>query len=316
MTIARAQQRFVERPWGVGDVRPWSATVSNGKIIGEIWYELPIGIRMEPSLLMKLLFTSEALSIQVHPDDQHAQAMGLANGKTEAWYVLDAASNAQVGIGLKQQYSNNELRQAISDGTISDLVAWRNVATGRALLVPAGTIHAIGAGLVVAEIQQRSEATFRLFDYGRRRELHVDAGLAVANPGPAGEQADPMRLTSERTLLVSSPHFVFERIELPGETSWSLEVEPETWCLVVGGHGMLASLDVAKGDGIFVRADRVQLATDHVGMTLLLAYSGSSPIPNLLRKLEPESAAQSRRQNANRDQPWNVITRDSRGAKG
>ena len=316
MTIVRAQQRIVERPWGKCDLRPWNTTIPDGKIIGEIWFELPIGTGMEPSLLMKLLFTSEVLSIQVHPDDQYARSMGLPNGKTEAWYVLNAASSAEVGIGLKQRYSTSELRQAIDDGTIADLVAWRNVATGMALLVPAGTIHAIGAGLVVAEIQQRSDATFRLFDYGRRRELHIDAGLAVANQGPADEQADPVRLTSERTLLVSSRHFVFERIELPVESAWSLVVEPETWCLVVGGHGTLASWDVAKGDGIFIRSDRVQLATDDVGMTLLVAYSGSSPILNLLRRLDPGFAPTSRPLDSNRDQAWNVITQDLRGAKG
>ena len=166
-----------------------------GSSAGEVWYERPGKPATAPSLLLKLLFTSQPLSIQVHPDDVHAQSMGLPNGKTEAWYVLSAAPGAKVALGLKQQVTPQQLRAAVDDGSIADLVVWRAVAADDVISVPAGTIHAIGAGLVIAEVQQRSDATFRLFDYGRQRELHVERALVVANTGRADVQARSSRLT-------------------------------------------------------------------------------------------------------------------------
>ena len=151
------------------------------------------------------------------------------------------------------------MRHAIDDGSIADLVAWQPAHSGDTILVPAGTIHAIGAGLVIAEIQQRSDATFRLFDYGRGRELHVDNALAVANAGPADFLVTPTRLTDTRTLLVSNPHFTFERIDLAPNSAWRLEAEQETWLLVVSGSARAGSFDVATGDAIFAQSDRVNI---------------------------------------------------------
>ena len=198
-----------------------------------------------PSLLLKLLFTSEPLSIQVHPDDAYAQSIGLPNGKTEAWYVLSAASGAKVAVGLDRRLTRQQLRQAVDDGSIPDLVVWRTVMADDTISVPAGTIHAIGAGLVIAEIQQRSEATFRLFDHGRQRELHIDRAIAVADAGPARARERPNRLSDERTLLVSGPHFVLERIELAPDSHWCLEAKRETWLLVLSGDAVAGSFDVA-----------------------------------------------------------------------
>ena len=147
------------------------------------------------------------------------ESMGLPNGKTEAWYVLSAAPGAKVALGLKRRLTPQQLREAVDDGSISDLVVWQAVSPDDVIFVPAGTIHAIGAGLVIAEIQQRSDATFRLFDHGRQRELHIESAIAVADAGPAHFQMRPNRLTDERTLLVSNPHFVFERIDLAPNSS-------------------------------------------------------------------------------------------------
>ena len=109
---------------------------------------------------------------------------------------------------------------------------WQTVFPDDVIFVPAGTIHAIGAGLVIAEIQQRSEATFRLFDHGRQRELHVERAMAVANAGPAHFRVRPNRFTDQRVLLVSGPHFVLERIDLPANSTWCLEAKrkPGFWC--------------------------------------------------------------------------------------
>ena len=185
MAIELACTNVLRRPWGVLDLMPWNRAPSDGFSTGEVWYERPGKPATAPSLLLKLLFTSQPLSIQVHPDDVHAQSMGLPNGKTEAWYVLSAAPGAKVALGLKQQVTPQQLRAAVDDGSIADLVVWRAVAANDVISVPAGTIHAIGAGLVIAEVQQRSDATFRLFDYGRQRELHVERALVVANTGRA-----------------------------------------------------------------------------------------------------------------------------------
>ena len=110
--------------------------------------------------------------------------IGEAHGKSEAWYVMSAEPGARVALGLDRRMAPEQLRDAIADGSIADRVVWRNVSRGDVVDVPAGTIHAIGAGLVIAEIQQRSDTTFRLFDYGRSRTLHVEQAVAVADAGP------------------------------------------------------------------------------------------------------------------------------------
>ena len=113
--------------------------------------------------------------------------------------------------------------------------------------MPAGTIHAIGAGLVIAEIQQRSDATFRMFDHGRGRELHVDEAIAVADLGPADFRVKPSRLTDSRTLLASNTYFTVEKIELEPHSAWCLETDREAWLLVVSGGARIGSFEVALG---------------------------------------------------------------------
>src|SRR5271156_2936561 len=222
MAIEHARADAVTKPWGVKDLRPWSDAGAGGNAIGEILYERTCNGAAVPALLLKLLFTSQPLSIQVHPDDAFAHAMGLPNGKTEAWYVLSAAPGAKVALGLSRRLTPQQLRSAIDDGSLSDLIVWHAVSANDVIFVPAGTIHSIGAGLVIAELQQRSDTTFRLSDPGRRRELHVENAVAVADTGPAAFQTRPKQFTDERTILVASPHFVFERISLPPASSWYL----------------------------------------------------------------------------------------------
>jgi mannose-6-phosphate isomerase len=234
--------------------------------------------------LLKLLFTSEPLSIQVHPDDAYARSVGLQNGKTEAWYVLSATPEAKVALGLKRRLTSRQLRVAATDGSITDLVAWHAVSRGDCILVPARTIHAIGAGLVIAEIQQRSDATYRLFDHGRQRELHIENAIAVADAGPAKSQVIPTRLTDTRTLLIANSHFMFERIDLAPRSEWCLEAEQETWLLVVEGSARTAEFNVARGDAVFAQADRVNFQVGKTGMVGLVAYTGVGPVPDLLQR--------------------------------
>jgi mannose-6-phosphate isomerase len=291
MAIERARAHAVQKPWGVPDLQPWSsANHDSGGLIGEIWYERSGKGAADPSLLLKLLFTSQPLSIQVHPDDAYAQSIGLACGKTEAWYILSAAPGAKVVLGLKKKLAPRQLREAVNDGSIASLVAWRTVLPDDVVLVPAGAIHAIGAGLVIAEVQQRSDATFRMFDFGRKRELHIADAVAVADAGPTDGSVKPKRLTDERTLLVSNPHFVLERIEVPPGSAIRLEADRETWLLVVSGNARAARFDVAAGDAVFAQSDNVDIRAGAQGMASLVAYTGvGGPVPNLLR--DPTSVA-------------------------
>jgi len=296
MTIEHARAQLQPKPWGVKpSAVSWSVaalrSLGGGKhddrAIGEIWFERPGEEAPTSSLLLKLLFTSQPLSIQVHPNDAYAQSLGLANGKTEAWHVLSATPEAKVALGLKRSLTPLQLEQAIDDGSIADLVVWRAVQAGDTIVVPAGTIHAIGAGLVIAEIQQRSDATFRIFDYGRGRELHIGNAIAVSIAEPADVQPTPVHLTDSRTLLDSNPYFTFEKIDLAANSVWPLNAEQETWLLVIAGGGNAGSFDVAKGDVIFAQSDRIRIAAGAAGLTGLVAYTGEGPARDLLGRAAP-----------------------------
>ena len=283
MAIEHASVQVVRKPWGVADLHPWSSSDGSGDAIGELWFQRPDKNAPIPALLLKLLFTSEPLSIQVHPDDAFARSTGLPNGKTEAWYILSATPDARVAIGLKRHLTPRELRTSIKDGSIAGLTQWRPVAKGDVIFVPAGTIHAIGAGIVLAEIQQRSDATFRLFDYGRQRELHEDSAVAVSDAGPVRIQCPPRHLTAARTVLIANPHFVLERIDLPANSIWALNADQETWILVIKGHARIGLTNTSVGDAIFVEADRAGIEVGPDGMSGLIAYPGPDPVISLLQ---------------------------------
>jgi mannose-6-phosphate isomerase len=290
MAIEHARARALPKPWGVEDLRPWNEAHQVGNAIGEIWYERSDSAIADPSLLLKLLFTSRPLSIQVHPDDAFARSAGLPRGKNEVWYVLSAAPGAKVALGLRRRLTPLQLRAAIDDGSISDLIVWRAVSADDFIFVPAGTIHAIGAGLVIAELQQRSDTTFRLFDYGSNRELHIENAIVVADAGPADFQLRARQVTAERRLLVSSPDFVFERIDLTANSSWSMEAERETWFLVLNGSATAGLFEVITGDTLFAQLDRVDIHPGAGGLVGLVAYTGGGTIPHLLQRLtQPDS---------------------------
>ncbi len=254
------------------------------RAIGELWFQRVDKNAPSPALLLKLLFTSEPLSIQVHPDDEFARSIGLPNGKTEAWYVLAATPDARVAVGLKRHLTPQELRVAIRDGSIASLTQWRPVVKDEIIFIPAGTIHAIGAGIVLAEIQQRSDVTFRLFDYGRQRELHEASAVAACHAGPVQTQAAPRHLTAARTVLIASPHFVLERVDLPANSIWALNADQETWILVIAGHARIGLANASVGDAVFAEADRVGIEVGPDGMSGLMAYPGPDPIMPLLQE--------------------------------
>jgi len=180
VTATRLRAVPVERVWGRRDLPEGFPRLGDGVPVGEIWFEPPA----DAPLLIKYLFTAERLSIQVHPDDAAARAGGFPRGKDEAWYILDAEPDARIGLGLTHKVSHEALRAAALDGSIETLLDWRPVTPGELLYSPAGTIHAIGAGISLIEIQQNLDLTYRLYDYGRPRALHLDEGIKVATPEP------------------------------------------------------------------------------------------------------------------------------------
>ena len=284
MAIEHASVQVVRKPWGVADLHPWRSNDGSGDAIGELWFQRPDKNAPLPALLLKLLFTSEPLSIQVHPDDAFARSIGLPNGKTEAWYILSATPDARVAVGLKRHLTRDELRASIKDGSIANLTQWRPVTKGDIIFVPASTIHAIGAGIVLAEIQQRSDATFRLFDYGRPRELHEDNAVAVADAGPLQIQYSPHRLTPARTVLAANPHFVLEHVHLAAGSNWTLQADRETWILVIDGRARIGSTDATAGDAVFVDADRAGIDPGPDGAGVLIAYPGPDHDVSLLQE--------------------------------
>jgi mannose-6-phosphate isomerase len=284
MAIEHASVQVVRKPWGVADLHPWSSIDGSGEAIGELWFQRADKNAPIPALLLKLLFTSEPLSIQVHPNDAFARSIGLPNGKTEAWYILSATPEARVAVGLKRHLSPQQLRASIKDGSIAGLAQWRPVRRGDVIFVPAGTIHAIGAGIMLAEIQQHSDATFRLFDYGRQRELHEESAVAVSDAGPAQTEAVARRLSDERWALIASPHFVLERINLPGNSTWALTADRETWMLVIEGLAKIGATNMTVGDVIFVEADHAIIEVGPDGISGLIAYPGPDPILSLLQE--------------------------------
>jgi mannose-6-phosphate isomerase len=283
MAIEHASVQVVRKPWGVADLHPWSGIDGSGDAVGELWFQRVDKNAPTPALLLKLLFTSEPLSIQVHPDDAFARSIGLPNGKTEAWVVLAALPDARIAVGLKRHLTPQELRASIRDGSIAGLTQWRPVVKGDVVFVPAGTIHAIGAGIVLAEIQQRSDATFRLYDYGRQRALHEDNAIAASDAGPTQVQSSPKRLTAERTVLIANPHFVLERVGLPANSNWTIEADRETWILVTEGQARIGVTDATVGDAIFIETDRAGIQVGPGGLNGLIAYPGPDPVMSLLR---------------------------------
>jgi mannose-6-phosphate isomerase len=237
----KLDRKYVEKPWGRTGLPPMF-DAPRGERIGEVWFtggaDLP--------LLAKYIFTSERLSVQVHPDDEQARARGLAEGKTECWYILDAEPGAVLGLGLKREVSKDELRSAAVDGSIEQLMNWRPVTAGDFLFVPARTVHAIGAGISLLEFQQNSDVTYRLYDYGRPRELHLDDGVAVASPSPYPEKLIQHLAPGEDRTLVDGPHFIL------AHTHHDVFHDRQRWVIPIEGEARAGDGVVAAGDCLLV----------------------------------------------------------------
>lgn len=240
----KLEKHLVDKPWGRTDIPLEFGTV-NGRRVGEIWYSMEAE---EPlPILVKWLFTSERLSIQVHPDDAQAHARGISSGKEECWYVVDAEPGAVIGIGTKHSLSSEELHAASLSGDIEGLMDWKQARAGDYFYIPAGTVHAIGAGVILVEVQQYADVTYRLYDYGRDRELHLDDGVAVSLAKPYTDvRSGHAKLGSQ---LVEGPHF---QLWLVSDLKDILELPPSgyIWVIPLSGHVQTDGELAAKGDCI------------------------------------------------------------------
>jgi mannose-6-phosphate isomerase len=259
---------FSPRPWGRRDLRPWYAATGTTEPVGEAWLTGPESVvetgamagqtlavvaaetgeallgtldqigGPEFPLLVKLLFPNDKLSVQVHPDDAHAQAMGQPRGKTECWYVLEAKPGATIALGLRERATADAVRAAIAAGTLEELLQWVPVEVGDMVFVDAGTVHAIGPGVVFLETQQTCDITFRMYDYGRPRELHVEQALRVMKLKTSAGKVKPAAMEGF-TRLIAQKYFVVDRYEVGARRGAVIPIA-EAGCLVgLRGSGLV-----------------------------------------------------------------------------
>lgn len=292
----RMSPAFDPRPWGTLDLSPiypaqrfaekigesWltgdDCRVANGPLQGRSLAELSaeygpdlVGdAAKDPRrfpLLVKFLFPHEKLSVQVHPDDESARRLGQPCGKNECWYVAHAKPGAQVALGLKSGITRAQLEQAIHGTGAEELLHWIDVFPGDMIYVAGGTVHTLGPGAIIVETQQQCDTTYRLYDYGRSRELHLREGLSVMKENPGSGKvaySEPRAINGTRNRyarLIASPHFLVELFELKqphqfrigaAKTSPQILVAIEG-CGVVEANGT-EPLTIAKGDAIVVPA--------------------------------------------------------------
>jgi mannose-6-phosphate isomerase len=266
--LTRLKAIQVEKPWGRTDV-PELFGGRPGRRLGEIWFQREDGAA--DALLIKYLFTSERLSVQVHPDDATARAAGHARGKDEAWVILAAEPGAAIGIGLMEPLSAAALRQAAEDGSIADRLDWRPAAKGDVYYSPAGTIHSIGAGLTLLEVQQNSDVTYRLYDFGRPRELHLENGVAAAKPDLRIDKSWEHAIDPDRSVIAQGGKFTLERWTGSARELAAHEAHP-VWLMPMRGTVTAGTTDLEPGS-VWI-ADSPTTLELCSGGELLLAYEG------------------------------------------
>ncbi len=326
---ARLEPTFSARPWGSGSLAPYFPEMSNlaepigeawiagndcrfadgpfeGRKLGEVWPEMPpewAGTEIQRSgdvpLLVKFIFPQDKLSVQVHPDDayagRHEQQAG-GRGKTEMWYAVEARRGAEVLVGLKPSVTREDFRRAIADGTAENCLGRVRLETGDAVFVPAGTAHTIGPGLVLCEVQQNSDLTYRVYDYhrrdaqGRPRPLHIEKALEVMRFGEQiGGKVQPAKIERngiEETHYVVCRYFATERWAFARSIEASSSKERFELLVFLEGHGEIRwrdrSLAYALGQAWLIPAalGPFTLAPD-AATSLLRTY-----VPGDLQKLK------------------------------
>jgi mannose-6-phosphate isomerase len=224
--------------WGKTELSPWYPDAE--KPIGESWFladhELP--------LLVKWIFTSDRLSVQLHPDDGEDGP----RGKTEMWHILDAKPGAAIALGFHEPITRERLSESVRTGEIERLLKWFPVKEGETYFVPAHTVHAIGAGIVLCEIQQNSDTTYRLWDYGRPRELHVEKALPIADLGVHPGASVPREVGACQREVVRCKHFITEMVHLKEGDSFIPSPEKSQLWICLSGSGGIADEGYQPGE--------------------------------------------------------------------
>lgn len=249
MTFQRLKTLVLEKPWGRTDI-PREFGNFGERRIGEIWFAHPDGDTAP--FMIKFLFTSERLSIQVHPDNEAARAAGLARGKDECWLVMAADPGAVLGVGLTENTTHKKLHNAALDGSIVDIIDWRPATADDFVYNPAGTIHAIGGGLTIVEVQQNIDRTYRLYDYGRPRELHLKAGLEVASTEPVADPRDCHVDPAGDHKLVSGPYFHVLHLTGPVDPAMLKDVIGELTFLPLSAGCHVANEALHLGEAVLI----------------------------------------------------------------
>jgi mannose-6-phosphate isomerase len=299
---------FRERIWGRTVLAPYFNSSSPYKEpIGEVWFTFRdnptslgkslgevlgnhaemLGATIDEDfpgacpLLVKLIFTTERLSVQVHPDDEYARKHHNSLGKTEAWYVVDAQPDSEVAIGFKESLTSERFEASVHSGEIERFLHWRKVRPGDVVFTPAGTVHAIGAGITLCEIQENSDITYRLYDYGRPRKLHLEHGIKVSRREPHDCDPEPFAIAPWRDSLLHCEYFRIERLRPRAP----LTIEPSTdfYLILVclSGEGRFAGEAFAPGRAWFVPAGSSTILLDGAGSEWLLTYTAKEILPGV-----------------------------------
>lgn len=270
----------VAETWELSTHKDGSSMIVNGKYMNvpfRTYFEIE-GNRVlgekgqryqEFPILIKFIDAKEMLSIQVHPDDEYALKYEGEFGKNEFWYVLEAEPKAMLYCGVKEQMTKAQMRTSIEEGTICNYLNSIEVEAGDCFFIPAGTIHAIGAGVVIAEIQQSSNSTYRVYDFnrigadGQVRDLHIDKAVDVANLIPSNQIGKAVgniinHETYETTLLVDSAYFRCVKYDIHQSIQQNATKESFHAITVIDGKGVLFSdkerFGMQKGDSFFIPA--------------------------------------------------------------
>lgn len=276
--------------WELAGLPDDESIIANGELAGqtlasvvERYPEQMLGVKEAPKpfpLLIKLLDAQDVLSVQVHPDPETCRRMGAGDTKTECWYVIDAEPGAVIYKGLKQKVSREQFAQAIKDGTTADLLAKIPVQPGECHFLPAGTAHAIGAGLLIAEIQTPSDTTYRVFDWnrvddaGQPRQLHLDEALESIHFDVTAEMLPP----TTHGRLVDCAYFKVDQGHRAANCQLLLARDHMQTLLILSGGGTIVSAQVepvefTAGDCLVIPATfegAVKFADDTVYLTVTL----------------------------------------------
>lgn len=233
----RLNATFLEKVWGSTRLSPWYP--DSEKKIGEVWFDA------DP-LLIKFIFTTERLSVQVHPDDAYAAKHEESRGKTEMWHILRTDPGAQIAVGFREAISAERLHEASLSGEIEKLLRWVDVKPGETYFTPAGTVHAIGAGIALCEIQQNSDVTYRLYDYGRPRELHLEQAMRVSDM--SAHAGDPAQLP------VVCEYFHTDLLEVHARMKYAPDLDRFHVLVMLEGEGQIAGEAYRLGEAWYVPA--------------------------------------------------------------